>query len=69
MRAELFMRNPLCAECERNGRVTAATQRDHIKALSEGGTDTDDNVQALCAACHDEKSLQESIRAQRRARC
>lgn len=68
LRQELFRRSPLCAECERLGRVTLATQRDHIKPLAEGGTDDDTNVQGLCEPCHEEKSLQERLRAQRRAR-
>ncbi len=68
MRAELFTRCPLCVECERKGRVTLATQRDHIKPLAEGGTDTEDNVQALCAECHESKSLQERVRGLQRSR-
>ena len=45
MRAALFARDPLCAECKRYGRVTLATLRDHITPLAEGGADSDDNVQ------------------------
>lgn len=67
MRADLFARDPLCAECKQQGRVTLATQRDHIKSLAEGGTDTDDNVQGLCADCHEAKSKAESARGVRRA--
>lgn len=67
MRAELFARAPLCAECERQGRVTLATQRDHIKSLAEGGADDDSNVQGLCADCHDAKSKAEAARGVRRA--
>lgn len=67
MRAELFASNPLCAECKQQGRVTLATQRDHIKPLAEGGTDTDDNVQGLCGPCHDAKSKTEAARGVRRA--
>ena|SRR5205085_2296651 len=68
MRARLFQRQPLCEMCEAAGRVTLATQRDHRLALTEGGTDTEDNEQAICDACHEGKSLQERLRAQRRAR-
>lgn len=67
MRADLFSRNPLCVECDRQGRVTLATQRDHIVPLAEGGQDDDSNVQGLCLECHDEKSLAERLRGQRRA--
>lgn len=68
MRAALFARQPLCEVCDRKGIVRVATQRDHRIPLGEGGTDTQDNEQALCADCHEEKSLQERLRAQRRAR-
>lgn len=68
MRYRLFTSNPLCVECERLGRVTLATQRDHIKPLAEGGTDDDSNVQGLCRDCHDGKSLAESLRGRQRAR-
>ena len=68
MRAELFTRNPLCVECERQGRVTLATQRDHIVSLEEGGKDDDTNVQGLCHACHDVKSLAERLRGRGRGR-
>lgn len=67
LRAALFARHPLCAECERNDRVEPATQRDHIRSLEEGGTDTEDNVQGLCEACHDAKSKAERARARRSA--
>ena len=68
MRTELFKTQPLCAECERQGRVRLATQRDHIKPLAEGGADDGDNVQGLCFDCHEAKSLQERLRALRRSR-
>lgn len=68
MRAALFAAHPLCAECERQGRATLATQRDHITPLAEGGTDDDDNVQGLCEPCHEVKSKAESLRGVRRSR-
>lgn len=67
MRAALFTRDPLCAECRRHGRVTLATQRDHIKPLAEGGLDDESNEQGLCHACHEAKSLAEAARGRRRA--
>ncbi|TXG78917.1 HNH endonuclease [Candidatus Dojkabacteria bacterium] len=62
MRAKLFSKNPLCAECARNGLVSIATQRDHIIPLEEGGLDDETNEQGLCEACHEKKSKQESQR-------
>lgn len=67
MRAALFAREPLCAECTRQGRVTPATQRDHIIPLAEGGVDDETNEQGLCEPCHDEKSAREAVRGRRRA--
>ncbi len=66
MRAALFTRDPLCAECKRFGRVTLATLRDHITPLAEGGQDSDDNVQGLCHACHEGKTLAEALRGRNR---
>lgn len=67
MRADLFRRKPLCVECQRLGRVTLATQRDHIMPLAEGGLDDSDNEQGLCEPCHEVKSLAESLRGRRRS--
>lgn len=67
MRAALFSAKPLCAECERQGRTTLATIRDHIKPLAEGGKDSSDNEQGLCIPCHEVKTQAESARGIRRA--
>ena len=67
LRAALFAEKPLCAECERAGRVALATQRDHIAPLAEGGADDGGNVQGLCESCHDAKSQAEAQRGRRRA--
>lgn len=51
-----FARKPLCAECERHGRLRAAVELDHIVALDNGGTDDPSNKQGLCAPCHKAKT-------------
>ena len=53
-----FAQHPLCVRClAKTPPVTrAATELDHIKPLHQGGTDTPDNRQGLCADCHIEKS-------------
>ena len=56
IRAQVLRDNPLCVMCKANGRVTLATQVDHIKALVNGGTDTADNRQGLCDECHRAKT-------------
>lgn len=61
-RARLFNEHPLCVECERQGRVSAAEYRDHVVPLAEGGTDTEENTQGLCKACHEAKSEAERRR-------
>lgn len=66
MRAALFSRDPLCAECKRQGLVTPATQRDHIVPLAEGGPDDETNEQGLCDDCHEVKSQAEAARGRSR---
>ena len=44
--------HPLCVECQRDSRVTPATDVHHVRPVREGGTDEDSNLQALCHACH-----------------
>lgn len=56
IRAQVLRDNPLCVVCQAKGRVTLATQIDHIKALVNGGTDTADNRQGLCDECHRAKT-------------
>lgn len=42
--------------------VAAALEVDHVLALADGGTDTPDNVQALCHPCHRAKTTDEQRR-------
>lgn len=49
----------LCQECQRNGRLSEATQIDHITPLHRGGQDNDANLEALCKGCHDAKTAAE----------
>lgn len=54
-------RHPLCAECQRQGRVTAATAVDHI--IPHKGDMAlfwkESNFQGLCAPCHGRKTAAE----------
>lgn len=52
IRAHTLNLNPLCVDCQIMGRVTPATQIDHIIALVNGGTETQENRQGLCDECH-----------------
>jgi len=68
LRAQLFDREPLCAECKRHNRVAIAVIRDHIIPLAEGGKDDRTNEQGLCQACSDKKTQAESLRGRDRGR-
>ena len=56
IRADHFRLYPLCVMCKAKGRISLATQLDHIVALVNGGTDTSDNRQGLCEPCHKDKT-------------
>ncbi|MCL6453562.1 MAG: HNH endonuclease [Alicyclobacillus sp.] len=62
-RAAFLRRHPLCAECERAGRLTPATVVDHIVA-HKGNRQLfwdPDNHQPLCASCHNRKTASEDM--------
>lgn len=65
-RERLFKRDPLCRECSKHGIATVATVADHIINLAAGGTQSDDNLQPLCAPCHQAKTLREAQQARQR---
>jgi 5-methylcytosine-specific restriction protein A len=46
--------HPLCGDCEKEGRVTVATQVHHVKPRKEFPdlTFDEDNCIGLCAGCH-----------------
>lgn len=56
----------LCQTCKTKGRITPATQVDHVKPKASGGTDDDANLSSICDDCHDAKSAQEAAEAQGR---
>lgn len=55
--------NPLCVKCDAAGRTTLATEVDHVIPLSQGGRDDESNMQPLCSACHQIKTMFESQQA------
>jgi hypothetical protein len=59
LRKRRLHNEPLCRECAKQGIVSEAVVPDHIIPLAFGGTDTEDNVQCLCAACHAIKTASE----------
>ena len=56
----------LCQPCLAKDRPTPAVAVDHIIPKSLGGTDRDDNLQAICGPCHDAKTEREAAEAQGR---
>jgi len=52
----------LCQPCKREGRITEATEVDHLVNLAEGGTDDSSNLQGICAGCHKVKTQMEAQR-------
>lgn len=60
-RAAFLVRHPLCRDCEKSGRVTAATVVDHITP-HRGDMRLfwqSENWQPLCAPCHSAKTARE----------
>lgn len=49
----------LCQVCLAGGRVAPANEVDHVKPKSQGGTDDDANLQAICTPCHKAKTARE----------
>lgn len=61
VRAFVLSGNPLCKECIKQGRVTEATDVDHIipVRVDDSGFFALANLQPLCASCHRSKSAKE----------
>lgn len=63
IRRRFFYENPLCSgpdsECQRKGRVTIATDLDHIVTIKDGGPDVHSNRQGLCHPCHERKTAKD----------
>lgn len=52
IRRAFLVEHPLCAACERAGRVSVATDVHHKIARRNGGSDAPENLEPLCHACH-----------------
>lgn len=52
IRAEHFRKHPLCVRCVAHGKLSLATELDHIKPLCRGGADEPWNRHGLCSKCH-----------------
>jgi len=61
-RERLLKSEPLCRECAKHGRVTAATIADHTVPLAETGVRAPSELQPLCGPCHTAKTQREAQR-------
>lgn len=59
LRHQVRVEEPFCRICEAKGVYTLSTEIDHIVPLAKGGTNDRSNLQALCAQCHEAKSLRD----------
>lgn len=61
-RRDRYLRlHPLCVQCSKQGRTSAASTPDHVVPLWAGGADDlDANGQPLCTEHHDEKTACEA---------
>jgi 5-methylcytosine-specific restriction protein A len=61
IRERVLRRAPLCYICLAASpqRVTVALEVDHVRPLSQQGTDDDSNLAGICKPCHLDKSARE----------
>lgn len=59
-REAVLNKNPLCVECQKQGRIKAAEEIDHIVPLWADGKDELSNLQGLCKPCHKAKTAEEA---------
>ena len=52
IRSAYAAKHPLCEECLKRGVYTPTEHVHHIVPLSEGGTNEEENLMALCRPCH-----------------
>ena len=52
LRARFLLLHPLCEQCKCEGRLTAAEEVHHVVPLTNGGTNDEGNLMALCKSCH-----------------
>ena len=53
----------LCQPCMRKGFVFPASEVDHIIEKTDGGTDDDSNLEAICNPCHTAKTQASAAQA------
>jgi 5-methylcytosine-specific restriction protein A len=67
LRAQVMRRDKgICQLCLASGRVTPASDCDHVIPKAKGGTDDLGNLQMLCSPCHAAKTQLEAAAGQGR---
>lgn len=59
IRRQALLEEPLCRECAKQGRTTAAVDVHHITPKRAGGSDERTNLAPLCRSCHACATLRE----------
>ena len=59
MRQRVRQEQPLCGDCESEGKVRAWDELDHTIALEHGGSNDRDNLAGLCRAHHLDKTARD----------
>ena len=64
LRERILLRDHgLCQVCKRAGRLTQATEVDHITPKAQQGTDDEENLQSICSPCHADKTQADAGKA------
>lgn len=59
-RASFLAQHPFCSVCRKEGRLTAATEVDHLIPIAQGHDPWDvENWDSKCASCHAKKTAAE----------
>lgn len=67
LREVVLNAEPLCRHCLARGVPVPAVEVDHILPLRDGGDNSRGNLQPLCAACHDRKTVQDLLKRKRQS--
>jgi 5-methylcytosine-specific restriction protein A len=64
LRHAFLASNPLCVECQREGKIVPATEADHVIPVAKAPDRRLDetNLQALCATHHSRKTYGETLK-------
>ena len=62
VRGFVMMRDKhLCQVCKASGRLTPATEVDHVVSKARGGSDDPSNLRGICRKCHATKTGNERL--------